>query len=123
MGEAWNGRGRERARGGAWEREGAPSGARVDARQLPRQAVCQPAQVLLPVPDEIVEVPLADEEGGFGANEAAVVLQLGLREVAGEDGVDHALPPLQVLLQLLSVVGLAKDHRALVKEGVLEGRK
>lgn len=91
--------------------------------QLARQAVGQPRQLLLPLADEIVQVSLADEEGGFGANKAAVVLQLGLREVAGEDPVDHALPPLQVLLQLLSVVRLAKDHRALVKEGVLDGKK
>lgn len=66
---------------------------------------------------------LADEEGGFGADEAAVALQLRFCEVAGEDAVDHALPPLQVLLQLLSVVGLTKDHRALVKEGVLKREK
>lgn len=62
------------------------------------------------MPDEIVEVSLADEEGGFGADKAAVVLQLRLGEVAREDAVDHALPPLQVLLQLLSIVSLAKEH-------------
>lgn len=66
---------------------------------------------------------LADEEGGFGANKATVVLQLRFCEVAGEDAVDHALPPLQVLLQLLSVVSLTKDHRALAKERVLKREK
>lgn len=115
VGGAW----REGARGGAWERRGAPA----SVRQLPRKAVGQPGQVLLPKPDEIVEVALADEQGGFGANEAAVVPQLGWREVAGQDGVDHALPPLQVLLQLLSVVSLAEERRALVEEGVLDGDK
>lgn len=95
----------------------------MGVRQLPWEAVRQPRQVLLPMSDEIVEVSLADEERGLGANEAAVVLQLRLCEVAGEDGVDHTLPPLQVLLQLLRVVRLAKHQRALVKEGDLKGKK
>lgn len=66
---------------------------------------------------------LADQKGGLGADEAPVVLELGFAEVTGQDGVDHALSPVQVLLQLSSVFGLAKEERALVIKGVLRKRK
>lgn len=80
-------------------------------------------QLLLPLPYEVVEVALANQKGGFGADEAAVVLELWFGEVAGQDGVDHTLPPVQVLLQLLGIVSLTEEQRALVKEGVLKRRQ
>lgn len=66
---------------------------------------------------------LANQKGGFGADEAAVVLELRFGEVAGQDDVDHTLPPVQVLLQLPGVVSLTEEQRALVKEGVLKRRR
>lgn len=80
-------------------------------------------QLLLPLPYEVVEVALANQKGGFGADEAAVVLELWFGEVARQDGVDHTLPPVQVLLQLLGIVSLTEEQRALVKEGVLKRRQ
>lgn len=47
-------------------------------RQLPGEAVRQAQQLLLPMADEVVQVALAGEQGGRGANKAAVVLQLAL---------------------------------------------
>lgn len=49
----------------------------------------------------------------------AVVLQLGFAEVASQDGVDHALPSVQVLLQFPGILRLAEELRALVNQGVL----
>lgn len=68
-------------------------------------------------------MPLANQKGGFGADEVAVVLELRFGEVAGQDAVDHALPPVQVLLQLPGVFGLTEEQRALVMEAVLRGRR
>lgn len=93
----------------------------MSLRQLLRQALGQSRQLLLPLPDEVVQLPLAHQQRGFGADEAAVVLELRFAEVAGEDGVDDALPPVQVLLQLAGVFGLTEEQRALVMEGVLKG--
>lgn len=66
---------------------------------------------------------LAYQKGGFGADKAAVILELRLGEVAGQDDVDHALPPVQVLLQFPGVVSLTEEQSALVKEGVLKRRR
>lgn len=66
---------------------------------------------------------LANQKGGFGADEAAVVLELRFSEVAGQDGLDHALPPVQVLLQLPSIISLTEEQRAFVLEGVLKGSR
>lgn len=65
---------------------------------------------------------LATQKGRFGADEAAVALELRFCEVAGQDGVDHSLPPVQVLLQLPSIIGLTEEQGALVEEGVLKRR-
>lgn len=123
MGGAWNDGRSERAWGGARQRERTPSQAVTSFCQLLWQAVGQSCQLLLPLPYEVVKVSLADEEGRFGANEAAEVLQLRFCEVSGEDAMDQALPSFQVLFQLLSIVSLTKDHQALVKEGVLKRDK
>lgn len=123
MGGAWNGGRSERAWGGARQREQTPCQATTSFCQLLRQAVSHSRHLLLPLPYEVVKVSLADEEGRFGANKAAEVLQLRFCEVSGQYAVDQVLPSLQVLLQLLSIVSLTKDHRALVKEGVLKRDK
>lgn len=72
------------------------------------------------MPYEVIEVPLADQEGGFGADKVAVVLELWSSEVAGQDGVDDTLPPVQVLLQLPGILSLTEELRAFVMEGVLK---
>lgn len=61
---------------------------------------------------------LANQKGGFGADEAAVVLELRLGEVARQGGLDNTLPPVQVLLQLPSVFSLTEEQRAFVVEGL-----
>lgn len=82
-------------------------------------ALIQMRQLLLPEAHELVQVPQADQEGGFGADIAPVVLQLGFGEVAGKNGVDHPLPPVQVLLQFPGIFSLTEEQRALVMKGVL----
>lgn len=64
----------------------------------------------------------ANQKGGFGADKVAVVLKLRFSEVAGQDGMDHPLPPVQVLLQLPCVFSLTEEQRAFVMEGVLRRR-
>ena len=88
-----------------------------------RQALSQLRQLLLPLPYEVIEVPLVNHQGGFGADEPAEVLELWFYEVAGEDVVDHTLPPVQVLLQLPGIFGLTEELRAFVMEGVLRRRR
>lgn len=88
-----------------------------------RQALGESRQLLLPLPDEVIELALANQERGFGADEAAVVVELCFGEVAGQDGGDSALPPVQVLLQLPRVFGLTKEQRTLVMKGVLRKRR
>lgn len=87
------------------------------------QALSQSSQLLLPLPYEVVKVPLANEKGGFGADKVAVVLELQFSEVTRQDGVDHPLPAVQVLLELPSVVSLTEEQRTLVKEGLLKRRR
>lgn len=64
-----------------------------------------------------------DQKGRFGADEAAVVLELRFSQVAGQDAVDHALPPVQVLLQLPGIFSLSEELGAFVMEGVLRRRR
>lgn len=66
---------------------------------------------------------LANQKGRFGADEAAVVLELRFSEVTRQNGVDHPLPSVQVLLELPSVVSLTEEQRTLVKEGLLKRRR
>lgn len=91
--------------------------------QLRRQALSQPRQLLLPLSYEVVQVPSANQEGGFGADEVTVVLELRFGEVAGQDAVDHPLPPVQVLLQLPGIFGLTEEQGAFVMEGNLKRRQ
>lgn len=114
---------REREGGVAWGREGICPGPTVSLCQLQREALGQSRQLLLPLLYEVVKVALATQKGRFGADEAAVALELRFGEVAGQDGVDHTLPPVQVLLQLPSIIGLTEEQGALVEEGVLKRRR
>lgn len=91
--------------------------------QLLWQALGQSRQLLLPLTYAVVKAPLANQKRGFGADEATVVLKLRFGEVAGQDGVDHALPPVQVLLQLPGVFSLTEEQRAFVMEGILKKRR
>lgn len=91
-------------------------------RRLVRQTLGQTGQLLLPLTDEVVDSPLADQQRRRGGDEAPVVLELRLGEVAGQDAVDRQLPADQGLLQLPGVFGLSEKERALVKEGLLKGR-
>lgn len=78
--------------------------------------------MLLPEPLLFVQVFLADEERGFVLDEAPVLLQLVLRQLFGQERGDHALTPVQVVLQVLGIVPLfaqevmSTDQRFLQKE-------
>lgn len=110
------------AEGGAsGRREAAPPRQTVGLGLLGREALEQLRQLLLPLPQQVVQVALADQQRGLGADQAAVVPQLLLAQVGPQDGVDRPLPPVQVILQLAGVVRLAQQQGALVQEGVLGG--
>jgi len=76
-------------------------------------------QMLLPLPDEVVQVALANEQSGLGGDEAAVEQELARGHVTGEEAVDHVLAPLQVLLQLPGILPLGQQLGALLEEGGL----
>lgn len=120
MGGACKGRrrGQRRARCRTWEEAVRRPG--VSRRQICGQALVQMRQLLLPEAYEFIQVPQADQEGRFGADKAAVVLQLSFGEVAGKNGVDHSLPPVQVLLQFPGIFSLTEEQRALVMKRLLK---
>lgn len=68
-------------------------------------------------------MPLAKQKGGFGADEVAVVAELRLGEVAGQNGVDNTLPLVQVLLQFPGFFGLTEDLRTFPMEEVLRRKQ
>lgn len=70
------------------------------------QAAAQGLQLLLSQPLLLLQVLLPDEQRGLGLHEAPVVLQLLGRQLAGQEGGDHVLPPVQVDLQIFGVLSL-----------------
>ena len=78
------------------------------------QAVRQTLELLLPQADLVVQLALLDDEGRLHLHEVLVVGQALVRQVVGQDVVDQPLPAVQVLLQLLGVLVLADQQRALV---------
>lgn len=111
-------RGGTRSRTGCWEQ--IHSRPTLSLQHFLWQTLGQSRQLLFPTPYQVVQVALADQKGGFGADKAVVVLQLCFREVCAEDGVHHTLPALQVLLQLAGIVCLAEQQGALVLQAGLE---
>lgn len=71
-----------------------------------RNAVEKSLKLLLPKPLLLLQVFLADEQRGFVLDEAPVLLQLDLRQLFGQQCGDHALTPLQVVLQVLGIFPL-----------------
>lgn len=63
----------------------------------------QPAQLLLSLAYELVQVPLAYEQGRFVTNVASVVVQLRRAQIAAEELEHDALTSVQVFLQLTCV--------------------
>lgn len=82
----------------------------------------QTLDLLLAQLDLVVQLPLLDEEGGLHLHKVLVVLELLLREVIGQDVQHHALPSIQVLLELPGVLVLASQDLPLLVERALPGR-
>lgn len=82
--------------------------------QVGGQALLEEHQMLLPLPDEVIQVALANEQSGLGGDEAVVELELAWGHVTGEEGVNHVLAALQVLFQLPGVLPLGQQLGALL---------
>lgn len=70
------------------------------------QAVGEGIQLLLSQPMFLLQVLLPYEQRGLGLDEAPVVLQLLGRQLTGQEGGDHVLSPVQVILQVFGVLPL-----------------
>lgn len=70
------------------------------------QAVGEGLQLLLSQPMLLLQVLLLYEQRGLGLDEAPVVLQLLGRQLTGQEGGDHVLSPVQVILQVFGVLPL-----------------
>lgn len=70
------------------------------------QAVGEGLQPLLSQPLLLLQVLLLYEQRGLGLDEAPVVLQLLGRQLTGQEGGDHVLSPVQVILQIFGVLPL-----------------
>lgn len=85
-----------------------------------RNAVEKSLELLLPEPLLFLQGFLADEERGFVLDEAPVLLQLDLRQVFGQECGDHALTPLQVVLQVLGIFPLFTQELMSAKQRFLQ---
>lgn len=70
------------------------------------QAVGERLQLLLSEPLLLLQVLLTYEQRGLGLDEAPVVLQLLGRQLTGQEGGDHVLSPVQVILQIFGILPL-----------------
>lgn len=70
------------------------------------QAAGERLQLLLSQPLLLLQVLLPYEQRGLGLDEAPVVLQLLGRQLTGQEGGDHVLSPVQVILQIFGVLPL-----------------
>lgn len=83
------------------------------------QAVGQGLQLLLSQPLLLLQVFLPDEQRGLGPDEVPVVLQLLGGHLAGQEGGDHALSPVQVILQIFGVLPLFAQQTVAAVQGLL----
>lgn len=70
------------------------------------QAVGERFQLLLSEPLLLLQVLLTYEQRGLGLDEALVVLQLLGRQLTGQEGGDHVLSPVQIILQIFGILPL-----------------
>lgn len=85
------------------------------------QAAAQGLQLLLPQPLLLLQVLLPDEQRGLGLHEAPVVLQLLDRQLARQEGGDHALSPVQVVLQIFGILSLFAQQPVATVQRFLTG--
>lgn len=67
----------------------------------------------------VIQLPLLDEECGLHFHEVLVVLELLGGQVIGQDVQHHALPPVQVLLELPGILMLASQNLPLLIQRTL----
>lgn len=103
--------------GGAGGKGGGAVGLGV---ALGLEVFAQPVQLLLPLSDELVQVPLADHKRRLHVDEAPVLVQLRPGQVPGQDVQDQALPSVQVLLQLPGVLVLTAKLPPPLLQGLLK---
>lgn len=70
----------------------------------------------------VIQLPLLDEECGLHFHEVLVVLELLGGQVIGQDVQHHALPPVQVLLELPGILMLASQNLPLLIQRTLRGK-
>lgn len=92
--------------GEGWrEGDGPCLGPEVRGKRLQQAPDLLLAQLYL-----VIQLPLLNEECGLHLHEVLVVLQLLGGQVVGQDIQHHALPPVQVLLELPCVLVLASQN-------------
>lgn len=85
------------------------------------QAVGERLQLLLPQPLLLLQVLLPDEQRGLGLDKVPVVLQLLGRQLAGQEGGDHVLPAVQVILQIFGILSLFTQQTVAAVQRLLSG--
>ena len=110
----------QRGEGGGARGQLIPPGRIRLPSQVGRQCFLDQNQMLLPLPYEVVQTALADEQRGRGADQLAVEQQLGGAQAGREQRAYHPLPALQVVLQLPGVLPLGQQLGALLEEGGLD---
>lgn len=97
-----------------------PLGVQVPSQT---QAAAQGLQLLLSQPLLLLQVLLPDEQRGLGLHEAPVVLQLLGRQLAGQEGGDHVLSPVQVVLQIFGILSLFAQQTVATVQRLLMGER
>lgn len=69
----------------------------------------------------VIQLPLLDKECGLHFHKMLVVLELLRGQVIGQDGQHHALPPVQVLLELPRILMLPSQELPLLVQRTLPG--
>lgn len=80
----------------------------------------QSAHLLLSLPDEFIQVALADEQGRFSPNVVPIVVQLRGAQIATQELEHDALAAVQVLLQLTCVFLLTAQLPLFLLQGRLD---
>lgn len=103
--------------GEGWrEGDGPCLGPEVRGKRLQQAPDLLLAQLYL-----VIQLPLLNEECGLHLHEVLVVLQLLGGQVVGQDIQHHALPPVQVLLELPCVLVLASQNLPFLVQRTLPG--
>lgn len=87
------------------------------------EAVGKRLQLLLSQPLLLLQVLLPDEQRGLSLHEAPVVLQLLGGQLTRQEGGDHVLSPVQVILQIFGVLPLFAQQTVAIVQRLLRKEK